>query len=424
MQLITVIAVAIGIIALLFGLLVRTNSRLRGLRRMYSELHRVARFDDVIDVISGEIAKRGARVVTFFRINRVNRVLENSEGYISLLEKSSPVKSFFNLRPVRLGAESEVDRSLGKVFKKNIIFVPVQMSGEESCWKENNCGDIRCGCHGKKRCSCWLKSGKRYRGADLESYTEKTLRCISCKSFLPIGVFAMEGRIKGKIHRLLRDNFGDVLRSAVHHERALCSAARDHLTGILNRMSLMKEAQKLFKLAARYGSPLSVCMLDIDHFKRFNDTYGHQTGDDVLRALARLVASSVRETDIVARYGGEEFSIVFPSTDKAAAVSVAEKIRSKVKETALDTRRGPLKVTISLGIAAYPEDERSDLSALIKKADVALYQAKESRNRVAAYNPRTPDIPSKDKKPGDEKAYKPAKRKFEAEKNVRIEGLG
>jgi diguanylate cyclase (GGDEF)-like protein len=164
----------------------------------------------------------------------------------------------------------------------------------------------------------------------------------------------------------------------------------------MNKRWLMIEVIKLYRLSLRYSHPLSLCMLDIDHFKRFNDTYGHQTGDDILKLLARLLSRNLRETDIVARYGGEEFTIVLPNTNKDSALKVLDKIRLAVQDYGFETEKGVLNVTISMGIATFGDDNVENVHDLFKKADTALYQAKLTRNRVTAYDKEFPDIPSKE----------------------------
>jgi diguanylate cyclase (GGDEF)-like protein len=126
-------------------------------------------------------------------------------------------------------------------------------------------------------------------------------------------------------------------------------------------------------------------MLDIDFFKKFNDTYGHRTGDFVLRGLGQLLESSVKESDVVARYGGEEFSIIFPNTDKQSVRSVCEKLREKVQHEVFIYDRRELKLTVSMGVACFPEDA-IEMAPLIEKADAALRHSKETnRNKVTVY---------------------------------------
>jgi len=126
-------------------------------------------------------------------------------------------------------------------------------------------------------------------------------------------------------------------------------------------------------------------MFDIDHFKRFNDSYGHPVGDLILRGLAQVVKASIRETDLIGRYGGEAITIEYSATGKEEAETTAEKIRRRVGGYKFKTDKGDLSITISMGIAAFPVDDIESVDFLIKKADKALYQAKKTRDKVVAF---------------------------------------
>ncbi|GEM_PF-3223337 len=156
----------------------------------------------------------------------------------------------------------------------------------------------------------------------------------------------------------------------------------DELTGLYNRRHFNATFAIELRRAIRYNHPLSVVMMDIDHFKRVNDVYGHLVGDEVLRGLGRVLDRYVRETDITARYGGEEFIMGLPETPAPLAARLAERMRQGVAEKTFEPEKGdPFHVTVSLGVATR-EDE-VDPQALVAKADAALYAAKEAgRNRV------------------------------------------
>jgi two-component system, cell cycle response regulator len=159
-------------------------------------------------------------------------------------------------------------------------------------------------------------------------------------------------------------------------------AVTDGLTGLHNHRHLQNLLDQRLALAQRYGKPLSLLLCDIDHFKVVNDTYGHPVGDAVLRGVAKLLSAQARAVDLVARYGGEEFALVLPETDAPAARALAERIRAAVAAASLRTALGPVNVTLSLGVATFP-DVAENKQALIDRADQALYAAKHAgRNRL------------------------------------------
>jgi len=163
-------------------------------------------------------------------------------------------------------------------------------------------------------------------------------------------------------------------------------ALTDALTRIPNRRGITAALLDAMAQADRYNTPLSVAMGDIDHFKRINDTHGHEAGDKVLAHLAAIMSESLRMPDKVGRYGGEEFLIVFPHTTLAQARKIAERIRAAVADTSFDLNGKRAQVTLSLGVTQFQRGE--DLEQLLVRVDKALYQAKEAgRNQVAAQKP-------------------------------------
>lgn len=158
-------------------------------------------------------------------------------------------------------------------------------------------------------------------------------------------------------------------------------ATIDSLTGLLNRRQFLALGDKEIKRSRRYARPLSLIIYDIDHFKAVNDTYGHQAGDMVLKQLAQTAQLQLRGVDIAGRVGGEEFGIILPETKAAAAVQVAERIRTAIENGAIEFAGTPLKVTASFGVTENQEDQMMD--PIFKRADDALYMAKTTgRNRV------------------------------------------
>ncbi len=159
-------------------------------------------------------------------------------------------------------------------------------------------------------------------------------------------------------------------------------ATTDSLTGLANRRRLFDCLEQEVYRAQRYGTALSLVMFDIDHFKRINDSWGHATGDWVLRRIARETHQLLRKTDQAGRYGGEEFVVLLPETDLSEALLLAQRLRQRISDTAITPEHdAPMPVTVSVGVAALAPDETGE--ELIHRADQALYRAKQNgRNRV------------------------------------------
>jgi len=156
----------------------------------------------------------------------------------------------------------------------------------------------------------------------------------------------------------------------------------DSLTGLYNRAHFGEQLQEKLNLADRYEQPVSLVMVDIDHFKRVNDTYGHEAGDAVLRRVAGLLQEAVRSTDVCVRYGGEEIALLLAQTDRKAAMEMAQRLCDRIAETVAFHKGATIPVTASFGVATYPETVR-ERDKLFPQADEALYRAKaEGRNCV------------------------------------------
>ena len=195
--------------------------------------------------------------------------------------------------------------------------------------------------------------------------------------FRPVDRNELLARARSQVRRR---RFHQRLRS--NYERSLTLALIDPLTGIYNRRFLDAHLGTVLQQMHEQGKPVSVVMVDIDHFKSVNDSYGHDAGDEVLRATAQRMLANIRSFDMAARMGGEEFVVVMPDTPQEDAMAAAERLRARLAETPIATVGGrPITITASLGVAA---SIRGDTSAmLLKRCDQALYGAKhEGRNRV------------------------------------------
>jgi diguanylate cyclase (GGDEF)-like protein len=164
----------------------------------------------------------------------------------------------------------------------------------------------------------------------------------------------------------------------------------DHLIGIYNRRYLDRKITEEIARSRRYGVPLSMMLLDIDHFKAVNDNYGHQIGDEVLKGLGRLLIEKIRDIDIIARYGGEEIAVLLPQTAGSYAFDLAERLRQAIEKTVMvpaneNENNVDISITASIGVAEF-DAQVSDSQIFIQRSDEALYQAKhEGRNRVIMF---------------------------------------
>jgi diguanylate cyclase (GGDEF)-like protein len=183
-----------------------------------------------------------------------------------------------------------------------------------------------------------------------------------------------------KVHLKIKNLQDDLKRT---NELLLELSNTDHLTGLFNRRFLMEALDKEVQRSSRKGGNLSILILDIDHFKNVNDTYGHLQGDAVLQKVALQLQKELRNYDIAARYGGEEFIAVLPDATIAEAAFVAERIRASIQTSKFNGALSQLCLTVSLGVALYSPEDGTTVDGFIKRADDALYRAKANgRNKV------------------------------------------
>ncbi len=162
----------------------------------------------------------------------------------------------------------------------------------------------------------------------------------------------------------------------------------DSLTGLFNRGAFERKMEEEFERTQRYHHQLSVLMLDVDNFKKVNDTYGHHWGDEVLKKIAELLKSKTRRSDYPARYGGEEFVLILPETDIESALNVEMKVRAEIKAATLGTKARSFSITVSVGVSSTCNKEYSDWHQLLEDADQALYLAKSrGKDRAEVFIP-------------------------------------
>ena len=205
-----------------------------------------------------------------------------------------------------------------------------------------------------------------------------------------MGVLVAESNDESKFHdkdiqmlSIVARSAALALENAELHRRTEELTINDELTDTFNYRFFVQKLQEEKRRAARYSLPLSLIMVDIDWFKKLNDSYGHEIGNIVLKNLSEIIKKCIRDVDIFCRYGGEEFVVILPQTPKVEATQIAERIRQQVEKAVIDTlKRGKLKVTVSVGVTSYPENGKSQ-DDLLAVADQALYRAKgEGRNLV------------------------------------------
>lgn len=197
----------------------------------------------------------------------------------------------------------------------------------------------------------------------------------------------IEEKDKNKFH-ILAQQFLSGIKGAFLFKRLQKLTITDTLTQVFNRRYFLERFEEELMRSKRFKLKLTLLMLDIDHFKNYNDRYGHLVGDAILREVAKTLKENIRQIDFMGRYGGEELSIVLVETDKEEARFASERIRQAIVSRPFLVYDEELKVTLSIGVSTFPEDA-SLSSEIIDKADEALYRAKEAgRNRVCVYEPR------------------------------------
>jgi len=233
-------------------------------------------------------------------------------------------------------------------------------------------------------------------GLNLDEYIQdNNIRSILCLPILSgsddnielIGLLYLENNLtSGSFTQARFDTLEIIVMAAAGRLELSRKATFDGMTKLYNHEYFQNTLKQEFIAARNDDTELGLLLIDIDHFKNFNDTWGHQLGDLVLQEVAQLIKSCSRSTDLVARYGGEEMVVILPNTNKTAVIEIAERIRSSIANHIVKHEDQELKVTISVGVAML-KDDIEDKYELIRQADAALYRAKHNgRNQVQVWD--------------------------------------
>lgn len=293
------------------------------------------------------------------------------------------------------GSEIKEDRFTRQIGLTHFAVIPIINQKRTSCWQLKNCAARDCPAYGKQWVRCWLVPDTGCCDGAVLSAHEKSSLCEKCTVFTSQKTQAIEGILlvdnsltKREIDEktitilsIIAHAVGVAINNSKVYSHALRDAIIDDLTGLHNRKYFNERLLDEVDRARRYGGDVSLLMCDVDYFKQVNDTYGHPTGDRVLKMIGRHLHDKLRKTDIVARCGGEEFGVVLLNTGRKEAVRMAETLRSLVAESTLPGEED-IRVTISIGVSALGEDINT-FEGLINASDKALYMAKsQGRNKV------------------------------------------
>jgi diguanylate cyclase (GGDEF)-like protein len=275
-------------------------------------------------------------------------------------------------------AQQRITSAIDRVIEDQSFHVRLQFDNLLKCWEVKNCTHIACPSYKSENLRCWQVSGTFCGGKVQGVFANKYGDCRKCEIY--------QNAFKDRIN-LIGESFNNmmVLLESKHmelqklNERLNVLIDTDALTETGNRRSFQKRMESIHLLSLRYNHPYSIIVCDVDYFKSFNDTYGHQKGDYALVAAANAMKTSVRRTDEIFRWGGEEFIIILPQQNLFAALKVAENLRGTVESLGIAHTVSPSKVlTISVGVACNIADNVKYISweSVIKQADDALYKAK------------------------------------------------
>jgi diguanylate cyclase (GGDEF)-like protein len=385
------------------------NEEIRRLYALSERLRSSIRIAEVISIIERELCGfTGINRSRYIPLDKSRRVLTVSspekELNIPLVDRNSLTESLLRGAPMAIDYrtiasdyEKEVMDLMGA---KKVLLLPVLAASLSSCYRYFQCSDTKCPVYGDEAGKCWQVSATHCRGRIFRNNVEKLDSCLSCELFTPVGLYALNvtaeytpfEKVDMEACMRLLDAAGLAVSNALLYEKTLGLSKIDGLTGLKNHREFKEAFAAECLRAKRYQRGLGMMMLDVDHFKNYNDTHGHPQGDILLKKLAELIGENLKDTDVVARYGGEEFAVLLFETTKQEAVNVAERLRHMVewcKFPKEETQPGG-KITVSVGVSGYPDDG-DNMETLLSAADAALYRAKRAgRNRVIAAGDNAP----------------------------------
>jgi len=375
-------------------------------RRLYALSERLRssiRLTEVIEIIEKEICGfAGVNKSIYMPLDKEKRILTfNADGKeinIPLIDKNSFTDAILKGTPLTLdsrtltsGYESDMLNLIGA---RRCIILPVMAASLSPCYEYFHCTDTGCDAYGKGAGKCWQFLGTHCKGKITRNFLEKLDNCLVCELFTPVGLYILNVEKEymplkefdmDACMRLL-DAAGLAVSNALLYEKTIALSKTDGLTGLKNHREFKDEFSAEILRAKRFQRPLSLLMLDIDYFKKYNDTHGHPQGDVLLKKLSELIKENLKDTDIVARYGGEEFAMLLPETPKEQAAAIAERLRSMIEwcKFPKEETQPQGKVTASIGVSSFP-DNGDNAEAVLHSADEALYRAKkEGKNKVVA----------------------------------------
>lgn len=268
------------------------------------------------------------------------------------------------------------------------------------CWEINNCHEERCRAHKNDNLRCWQVVGTFSGDEAVGKFAQQCGDCQKCDVYktacatevAAIGeqfnnmMFSLQ-REKAKIAHLNNELFHALDSLERKNSEIMQLTITDTLTGLFNKSQLNERLKTELELAKRYNRLLSLLVMDIDNFKGYNDRFGHQEGDLLLKKIGEIIKGSTRSTDVAFRFGGDEFVVIMPETEQTIAIVIAERIRKAIKDYVFFPVDGsrksvPVNVTMSIGIASFSQTSDT-VEKIISKADHAMYQAKkEARDKV------------------------------------------